>query len=333
MKLFTKIMICFALSIPIISAYGQTAQTSSKSMVFLTEEDIVSLTKTLKKYKKAKKETQSTLIFTNEPAAESTVELNFLRQQIEQLENQLETPVTSKSKVIKKSDRLIEDEIKELQIEVAELKGMIYQLVNTTTNNSKPTAITIPSQKQIATNQPEVTTPDILNNKNDQLNKRIDSLNAILKSIENKNDPNYTAHFENLQLRLQNLKNEITAKKVEPATNEEFKINYRDYKRQLFFENNSKKVNEAQLPIIDELAQIVASNSSVDIYIKGFASNKGKISTNETISLQRTEAVKKLLVNKGIHPTRILTQYHGIDYQATSESLARRVDIEFLIRK
>ncbi len=48
--------------------------------------------------------------------------------------------------------------------------------------------------------------------------------------------------------------------------------------------------------------------------------------------MQRTESVKKALINKGVHPTRILTQYHGIDYLSTSESLARRVDIELLIR-
>jgi len=48
--------------------------------------------------------------------------------------------------------------------------------------------------------------------------------------------------------------------------------------------------------------------------------------------MQRTESVKKALINKGVHPTRILTQYHGIDYQATSNVEARRVDVELLIR-
>jgi hypothetical protein len=48
------------------------------------------------------------------------------------------------------------------------------------------------------------------------------------------------------------------------------------------------------------------------------------------LSLQRTENVKKYLVKKGIHPSRILTQYHGIDYGATKEELARRVELSLL---
>jgi outer membrane protein OmpA-like peptidoglycan-associated protein len=57
------------------------------------------------------------------------------------------------------------------------------------------------------------------------------------------------------------------------------------------------------------------------VYLKGFASNKGNPVYNQNLSLQRTENVKKYLVKKGIHPSRILTQYHGIDYGATKEEL------------
>jgi hypothetical protein len=47
------------------------------------------------------------------------------------------------------------------------------------------------------------------------------------------------------------------------------------------------------------------------VYLKD-SSNKGNPVYNQNLSLQRTENVKKYLVKKGIHPSRILTQYHGI---------------------
>jgi outer membrane protein OmpA-like peptidoglycan-associated protein len=64
---------------------------------------------------------------------------------------------------------------------------------------------------------------------------------------------------------------------------------------------------------------------------KGFASNKGNPVYNQNLSLQRTENKKNIWLKK-IHPSRILTQYHGIDYGATKEELARRVELSFIIR-
>lgn len=49
--------------------------------------------------------------------------------------------------------------------------------------------------------------------------------------------------------------------------------------------------------------------------------------------MQRTEAVKQWLVMQGVHPIRVLTSYHGIDYNQTSDEKARRVEVTFIIRK
>jgi outer membrane protein OmpA-like peptidoglycan-associated protein len=64
------------------------------------------------------------------------------------------------------------------------------------------------------------------------------------------------------------------------------------------------------------------------MYLKGFAS-KGNPVYNQNLSLQRTENVKNIWL-KGIHPSRILTQYHGIDYGA-KEELARRVELSLSV--
>jgi outer membrane protein OmpA-like peptidoglycan-associated protein len=79
---------------------------------------------------------------------------------------------------------------------------------------------------------------------------------------------------------------------------------------------------------LDEVVTILKSKNRC--VFKGFASNKGNPVYNQNLSLQRTENV---MVKKGIHPSRILTQYHGIDYGATKEELARRVELSFIIRK
>jgi outer membrane protein OmpA-like peptidoglycan-associated protein len=46
-----------------------------------------------------------------------------------------------------------------------------------------------------------------------------------------------------------------------------------------------------------------------------------------------TENVKKYLIEKGIHPSRILSQYYGIDYASKTEKKARRVTISYIIRR
>jgi outer membrane protein OmpA-like peptidoglycan-associated protein len=105
------------------------------------------------------------------------------------------------------------------------------------------------------------------------------------------------------------------------------------FKSEVLFNNNSKVIQENQMQQLDEVVTILKSTEKIDVYLKGFASNKGNPVYNQNLSLQRTENVKKYLVKKGIHPSRILTQYHGIDYGATKEELARRVELSFIIRK
>ncbi len=331
MKRLFKFMTYFALSFSAFIANGQIPQTTKESVVIISEDAIASLIKTLKKYKKVEKVSAIEKPAFDKQITESSIEYDFLQQQIEQLELQVANQKPIENKKIEKSISTSENgEITALQLEVAELKGMLQQLLIST--NNKTNVVTIPPQKEIIVKQPTLTPPSVVANTNEDLTKRIDSLNTLLKAIENKQPSNYTTNFENLQQRLQELKNELAVKNKEAKTNEELVVKYKDYKKQLFFENNSITVSETQMPLVDELVEIIVANPTVDIYIKGFASNKGKPTYNQNISLQRTEAVKKLLVSKGIHPTRILTQYQGIDYLSTSESLARRVDIELLIR-
>lgn len=101
----------------------------------------------------------------------------------------------------------------------------------------------------------------------------------------------------------------------------------------IFFDNNSAVINSSYFDTLDQLVILCNSNSKIDIQLKGFASKTGNVSYNEKLSLERTESVKKYLIEKGIHPSRILSQHHGIDYASKKNENARRVTINYVIRK
>ncbi|MGB5435156.1 MAG: OmpA family protein, partial [Maribacter sp.] len=181
--------------------------------------------------------------------------------------------------------------------------------------------------------QPEITSKnqqeDVL-----RLQRQLDSLrNMKITEVPKAEQESYNEEFMALQEKLSELQNEMVAKKNAPTDYFMLSKTYKDYKKQIFFANNSTALNAETTQIIDGLYSILDSNENIDVLVKGFASNTGSTKQNEKISMQRTEEVKKALILKGIHPTRILTQYHGIDYMAANETDARRVEISLLIRK
>lgn len=107
---------------------------------------------------------------------------------------------------------------------------------------------------------------------------------------------------------------------------------YGSFLEKIYFENNSKTIDESQIQVISSIIETLNSNDKIDAYLKGYASQKGSPKYNQTLSLQRTESVKKHLMEQGIHPSRILSQYHGIDY-TNNEHDSRRVTVTYIIRK
>lgn len=111
------------------------------------------------------------------------------------------------------------------------------------------------------------------------------------------------------------------------------KNKYGNYFEQIFFANNSTKVEEKYQDLISSLVQQLNEEPKIDVSIAGFASKTGNKDYNQQISMQRALALKKRLVQEGISSNRILTDYRGIDYEATNLAEARRLDIEFVVRK
>lgn len=344
MKTIKHIGLSFLLAISLTASYGQNADSrvSQESMVILSEDNIVSLTKKLRAYKKKKalivtdnSQQLSTTLLSQET---SDFELDYLKNQIAQLENQLNEKKnntqnnnaglqTNSSNLDSRELRNLKYEVNQLRLAIKELSGNTKNevIVLPSSNNSLPTQ----QQKEVIIRE-QVTA----NTGNDKIvQQKLDSLYRALNTIKQSENPNYSGDFDAMQKRMQELRNEIAERKAQPTTYEMLVTKYKNYKDDIYFADNSKILNTEALQIIEQLYTILDNNENLDVVVKGFASNKGNALYNENLSMQRTEAVKKALMLRGVHPTRVLTQYHGIDYSAKDANKARRVEISLLVRK
>ena len=127
-------------------------QNSKESKVIISESSLISLTNTLKKFKKQKERSSSqravdTLIYSQENN-EIPIEVRLLKQDITQLEDQLRRKnaiLNEKSNSISDITRNVQDEkISALQQEVFELKLLLNKMM---INEKTPTIISVPVQK------------------------------------------------------------------------------------------------------------------------------------------------------------------------------------------
>jgi outer membrane protein OmpA-like peptidoglycan-associated protein len=322
----------------------QEAVKESESVIVMSEDDIISLAMTLRELKKkyANKaplnlsDTSNTEISTLE---KNSFEVAYLKKQIVLLENQIKESTTSKNTtdtnatLIKDSNSLNQTELNGIKQDINQLKDLIRQLAIKTNNDL---TVVVPSGRLETKTEvvPIVTTikEQIPSNEKENiaLKRKVDSLNVLFKNFK---ASDYSGDFAALEKRISELKKELALKDlVLPTSFENLTSEYKGYSRSIYFSNNSTNLNEEGIKVVDELNKILDKNNNIDIVVKGFASNKGVALYNENLSMMRTESVKKALILKGIHPIRVLTQYHGIDYEAKADK-ARRVEISILVRK
>ena len=314
-------------------------QNSKESKVIISESSLISLTNTLKKFKKQKERSSSqravdTLIYSQENN-EIPIEVRLLKQDITQLEDQLRRKnaiLNEKSNSIPDITRNVQDEkISALQQEVFELKLLLNKMM---INEKTPTIISVPVQK----NEILIDKLDSLLKVKDseKIQQRIDSLYIAINDSSEKDSLSVINDISLLKEQLQKLEIELNSYKKNLETKNaevDISMSFKDYKKQIFFENNRFNIRNTDIITINELVEIISSNDKIDVLIKGFASNKGTPIQNEKLSMLRAESVKKELIRAGVHTSRIHTQYHGIDYGATNEALARRVDINLLVKR
>jgi outer membrane protein OmpA-like peptidoglycan-associated protein len=308
---------------------GKDSQlTGENKTVLITESSLVSIAKKLQKFKE---ERNKKLISNN---FEQTRQANFndnylekalLQQEIERLNNQLnQYQLVSKQPQKSFTNDYYIDRINDLQNQLFELR----KLLNNFMEEDKQNIITIPERKVVETEKSVLT-----NNKKNQktIEQRIDTLYIALNNADKKDSIFYVSQISILKKQLNELTNKIN-KPVEELSSKNLTVTVplNDYKKQLFFDNNKISLKETDMFVLSEILNLINQHDNLDVLIKGFASNTGSPIYNENLSLLRTESVKKALIRLGVHPSRILTQYHGIDYAEANEALARRVDLSLL---
>ena len=102
---------------------------------------------------------------------------------------------------------------------------------------------------------------------------------------------------------------------------------------QILFANASHALTEDSKNTIRNIAKLMKQHDRLDVLIAGYTSSQGSPLYNQELSLQRTESVKRFLMELGVHATHIFSEYHGIDYNAANDSNARRVEVKILVRK
>jgi OmpA-OmpF porin, OOP family len=68
----------------------------------------------------------------------------------------------------------------------------------------------------------------------------------------------------------------------------------------LYFETNSVEVTAASRPTLDALMAEVAKRNAVEVQVTGHTDRVGSLTDNDRLSLQRAEAVRGMLTQRGI---------------------------------
>jgi outer membrane protein OmpA-like peptidoglycan-associated protein len=71
----------------------------------------------------------------------------------------------------------------------------------------------------------------------------------------------------------------------------------------LYFETNSLEVTSASRPALEALLAEVSNRTAVEVQVTGHTDRVGSQSDNDRLSLQRAEAVRAMLIKRGIQST------------------------------
>ena len=90
-------------------------------------------------------------------------------------------------------------------------------------------------------------------------------------------------------------------------------------------------------PIWDALKVFMDANKDVKVVVAGHTDSEGRASTNQALSERRANAVKQLLIEKGIAANRIETVFKGenepIATNDTPEGRAKNRRVEITLAK
>lgn len=101
--------------------------------------------------------------------------------------------------------------------------------------------------------------------------------------------------------------------------------------KRLYYEFNQIYLCDAELAKLNEIVELLASDSSVKIRLDGYGDPLGGESINNRMSYLRAKAVADYLHNKNIPEAQISFRGCGVDSAAATYAEARRVDVSQII--
>ncbi|MBV7440121.1 OmpA family protein [Weeksellaceae bacterium TAE3-ERU29] len=112
---------------------------------------------------------------------------------------------------------------------------------------------------------------------------------------------------------------------------EELLAKFKNFKRQVFFANNSYNVSQEDMAYLGRVTKVLKDNPELSVVLVGYASPVGNPEYNKQLSMKRAEAIAQALVKEGISEDRIIPAFYGEDH-TTTEAKARRVDMSVVIK-
>jgi len=73
----------------------------------------------------------------------------------------------------------------------------------------------------------------------------------------------------------------------------------------IYFDTGKSEIKPESKPTLDQLDQMLKQNPRLSLYVVGHTDNDGKVEANLKLSADRTAAVVKALVARGIASTRL----------------------------
>ena len=119
-----------------------------------------------------------------------------------------------------------------------------------------------------------------------------------------------------------------------PEIKKEVKTLFKKALQGIQFETGKDKIVAKSFPILNQIANVLESNPTYLIEVRGHTDNVGEAELNQVLSKKRAEAVRKYLVEKGIDPKRMTANGYGDTLPvATNDTpagrtLNRRVEFE-----
>lgn len=77
------------------------------------------------------------------------------------------------------------------------------------------------------------------------------------------------------------------------------------------FDFNSSDIRPSSRPVLDQAAELLKANPSVDVRVEGHTDSVGSEEYNQALSVRRAEAVYRYLVNRGVDPERFTVEGLG----------------------